>query len=580
MDLNQTFTYWRTRIAVGLFTILLVGLAGMLAWDWYAEFRTRNWEQVPCKVLDAQITERQRGDELQFAPTVLYTYEYQGKTYRSDQFYHAAFFNGGSYSHRDYATVQELIRPFPRGAITTCYVNPAQPEQVVLRRRIGYTGLVMSIVVPSALIAVYWVRYRKPSSPSRRAPVSSGSSLARQRPATRRVLSAILPGVLLLSMGLGCFIGLDYAAWNAVSRTQAWTPVACTILESRVDSNSTMHGSEHRINVLYSYIVAGREYRSNRYQASDISLHSLRRQLERSRRFVPGQTTICHVNPNAPNEAVLNTHFEWEFGWAFFGMTLMILLGAGAIVTGLATWIAPTSRLAGLFDKEMGEVLFGTGSSSALNEQGGLTFRSSQGAPRRLAGLLFGVLICAGIISVVIWNKWLDWRAGVTQLGVLDLLIVFIAGSGAIWCAQQFRLGQAPQPRVTIFPPEVPTGGTLNIEWQFSGNVDRLSDVQLALEGREELEVQTTQLSPNGPIQKKQVCRSRFAQIPLAAGAQGKSIEWGSARVTVPAGSMHSFEGAKCRVVWCLTVTGKLSSTTFIAHEFKLAVLPGEGALV
>ncbi|RYD32935.1 MAG: DUF3592 domain-containing protein [Verrucomicrobiaceae bacterium] len=110
MALGLTFTYWLFR----------AGEKAMI---------TRHWTAVPCVILDSGIQEGQFSENSPVTwRTVLdYRYTWDGKVYHGTKLKRIE----GPTPHREKAVA--AVAEFPVGMETTCYVNPARPEEAVLQ---------------------------------------------------------------------------------------------------------------------------------------------------------------------------------------------------------------------------------------------------------------------------------------------------------------------------------------------------------------------------------------------------------------------------------------------------------------
>lgn len=105
--------------------------------------RTRSWVPTPCTI--EQATVRPGGKSTHW-PDILYRYEWQGRTYRSNR----ADLEVGSASGSGAA---DLVARHPVGGADTCFVNPADPGQAVLERRFFFRGGWVGCVVGGVFCA-------------------------------------------------------------------------------------------------------------------------------------------------------------------------------------------------------------------------------------------------------------------------------------------------------------------------------------------------------------------------------------------------------------------------------------------
>jgi hypothetical protein len=107
----------------------------------------RSWVRSPCRVVDSGV--RRHGGK--FGPTysvdIVYEYDVAGRSYRSDRW---DFFP--SLPGIGYDSMASVARLYPAGRMLECYVNPLDPCQAVLDRRIqsGFPR----ILLPLGLLAL------------------------------------------------------------------------------------------------------------------------------------------------------------------------------------------------------------------------------------------------------------------------------------------------------------------------------------------------------------------------------------------------------------------------------------------
>ncbi|UDQ97294.1 DUF3592 domain-containing protein [Lentisphaerota bacterium WC36G] len=95
--------------------------------------KAKNWIKTPCFIEDSALvsdksllgiisaTSRHRSEKV---PEIIYTYQFNDKTYRSQQYSLQKNYN------------QELIHKYYAGSTSVCYVNPLDPTEAVLSREL------------------------------------------------------------------------------------------------------------------------------------------------------------------------------------------------------------------------------------------------------------------------------------------------------------------------------------------------------------------------------------------------------------------------------------------------------------
>ena len=89
----------------------------------------RNWPQVPCVILSAEIEQRRNDPQspVEFRHVVTYGYEWQGQSLTSDRL----SLRGSPWTSKP-NLIEKRAATYTVGMRTTCHVNPADPEFAVL----------------------------------------------------------------------------------------------------------------------------------------------------------------------------------------------------------------------------------------------------------------------------------------------------------------------------------------------------------------------------------------------------------------------------------------------------------------
>ncbi|WP_411847690.1 DUF3592 domain-containing protein [Roseibacillus persicicus] len=121
---------------------LMLALSGaVFTWLLGASFgRARemdHWKESPCLILESEMRERKIGPEVptDYSFGLLYGYEFDDEPYSSEHF----DLRGNAWV-KDATRIQALINNYPAGTQQTCWVNPDNPEQAVLKKETKAPG--------------------------------------------------------------------------------------------------------------------------------------------------------------------------------------------------------------------------------------------------------------------------------------------------------------------------------------------------------------------------------------------------------------------------------------------------------
>jgi hypothetical protein len=373
----------------------------------------------------------------------------------------------------------------------------------------------------------------------------------------------VLFGLIGLVMGfflLGFCVGKPLYDWH---KTKSWIETAATIQHSEVITQSSIHGPEYSLNVVFAYQVSGTNYQSDNLgfgsgldtPAADMSdwvaLHPA------------GTQTRCWVNPEDPKQAVLDRRLTFDWIAPALGL---LMLGFGCFCFG--DLIQTKWRQKHL-----------TGDRLVRFWQG----RCGEGAAtlRVLPPRWFMAVLClmAGLFFMLpgLWSLWKFIR-GITH-GQNDLLNL-LYGLGALATAGYLAylawkyLKQAinPSPALTLLPATLRPGIEFQLDWQFSGRVPR-GWLCLLLEGLEEVKVRRTKPGMHGSISEEKTERTVFQSIQLAK-CDSVPLRNGTASGRLPAGSMHSFRGIKRGIRWQIRVEFGDRLEEKVEYTFPVRWLP------
>ncbi len=107
---------------------------------------SNSWQETTCMVLSSRVGEHSDSDGTTYSVDVVYTYSFGGRGYQSDRF---GFLKSSSSGYEGKA---ETVARYPPGARVPCWVNPLNPEKVVLSRDLSWEWLL--VLLPLTFITV------------------------------------------------------------------------------------------------------------------------------------------------------------------------------------------------------------------------------------------------------------------------------------------------------------------------------------------------------------------------------------------------------------------------------------------
>lgn len=344
-----------------------------------------------------------------------------------------------------------------------------------------------------------------------------------------------------------------------VARSLGWEKTPCVVEASRVvtiPATSARNSATYRIEIVYRYDFHGERYSSGRYQFVSGSSGGRARKQRVVDEFPPGLQTVCYVDPGHPAEAIL-----------YRGLNLEMLLGCFTLlfagVGGVGFYFILIRRGKGAPPSH----------KSAVPTPPPVTGESIELKPQltplgKFIGLLAFAILWNGFIGVFAYMVFFSQTHGSVPIfakifvGGFCLLgvMIFFAAVGSFFALFN--------PRVVLMARTnaVPLGGVFTFDWRVQGRTDKVSKLRIVLEGREEAS------SFHG--KSTSTYTSVFAEIPVMETLDHEVASQGQARVTAPAGLIHTFNGGHNRIAWRLRVHGEIPKWAPIDQEHVILVLP------
>lgn len=337
-----------------------------------------------------------------------------------------------------------------------------------------------------------------------------------------------------------------------------WPSAACEILTSGVHESRGEDGSTYRVQVTYRYDVDGRAYLGDRYKFMTGSSSGFGPKAAIVAALRPGTRTLCYVNPRNPADAVIERGFTADMWYSLLPM-LFVLIGGFGLYFMMFGRGRPTS-----LSSNVALTSYSRAASRAMPTL--LPPKQSRGA--KLAGLTVFALVWNGAVGFFLFQVVsAARRASFMWLTTLFLIPFVLVGLFLIVLAVHQALSLSnPKPNVTVSKPNVPPGEELEVTWSIDGRSDKLRRFSIDLEGREEATYRRGTTTSTD--------REVFATIGVVEQITPAIRGAGSARVTIPAPTMHSFAAPNNKIIWVLRARGEIPNWPDSDEEFPLTVVP------
>jgi hypothetical protein len=335
-----------------------------------------------------------------------------------------------------------------------------------------------------------------------------------------------------------------------------WKETPCVVDSSRVVTVPARKGSPtYRVEVVYHYECEGNTYTSNRYQFASGSSAGRDRKQKVVAQYPPGRQTVCFVNPSHPTEAVIHRGLNVEMLFGLFGLPFAIIgaLGIGFVPRLVNAPTASQKNVVPTFTPATGEP----------------TELKPQATPlvKFFTMLAFGIF-WNGLMSVFFYFVFLSPNHHGEPLFAKIIVGLFTAIGVLIILATIGSFLALFNPRVMLNARTnaVPLGGDFQFEWSVRGHTEKLRTLRIVLEAREEAVYRSGK--------NVQTATHVFAEIPVMESSEREIVNQGYARVTIPPGLMHTFNGHNNRIVWRLRVRGEIPKWPDLEQEHLINVLP------
>lgn len=406
--------------------------------------------------------------------------------------------------------------------------------------------------------------------------VNSTRSLKAEKELPEKIVRTGKKGVLILFslffiIGSIIFFFLGLRPLVKIILARDWNETPCKIISSQVGSHrGSKGGRTYSIDIIYSYEVNGRTYNSEDYYFLNFSSSGYSSKKAVVRKYPTGKTAVCYVNPNDPEEAVLNRGFEWVLLIGLIPLVFVLIGLIGFIVTltrsGKKTHIYQSGRGALPSDDYVDY------SSKDFYEEGsegkGRKLKQASSAVKNFLGILFFTLFWNGICSVFIYQAVKGFMKGRPDWFLTIFLIPFVLiglGTllGALYC---FLAIFNPKPVFTI-ADRIHIGDQFKISWNFPHRSGRISKLTIHLEGREEVIFQQGKST--------RTSKNVFFKQEIIDSNESSEIKNGEKEISIPCEAcMHSFDGTYNKILWRLVVKGDIKFWPDINSEYQLVVLP------
>jgi Protein of unknown function (DUF3592) len=140
---------------------MLVGggfFAGLFVWPALKVAQAKGWVETPCVVESSRLQSHRSKNGRTYSIEIQYRYTFNGHEYHSDRYHFLKISTSGR------SGKQAILRRYPPGAKTICYVNPQDASEAVLERGVTrdmWLGLFPLVFVLVGMLTLVYGRGKK-----------------------------------------------------------------------------------------------------------------------------------------------------------------------------------------------------------------------------------------------------------------------------------------------------------------------------------------------------------------------------------------------------------------------------------
>ncbi|MCC5789317.1 MAG: DUF3592 domain-containing protein [Opitutales bacterium] len=384
-----------------------------------------------------------------------------------------------------------------------------------------------------------------------------------------------LIGIPFAGIGITILFSLVVQPFLKSQQAANWDTVEAEVTVSEVAVSKDSDETTYDLNFAYTYTYEGQDYTSDKYGFASVGRSARAPFQEIVDRHPVGSTVTAHINPQAPDEAVVNPS-----------------LRGGSLVSGLL--FGPVFACLGLGVMVVGFVLFrrgrrasGTGPARTQVTPSGERYAEGTIPEPRIPdvngkvhldpaksrlGTFFGILVFTlfwnGIVGAVSFGFVGELRSGEMHYGMVLFLLPFI-GIGLVMIGMtiyQFMALFNPKVKLWISPGRARPGQTFTVGWNFEGPVGRLEDFRLSLQGKERATYrQGTRTYTDEHL---------FHDHLIMETTDRMDISSGSTEVTLPVEAIHSFNTVNNKIIWHFKLQGHIRRWPNLTCDYPFVLLP------
>ena len=368
----------------------------------------------------------------------------------------------------------------------------------------------------------------------------------------------VIGAMFVLGGGLFVAVGVVWPFTQA-QMARGWVEQPCRILASEVKRFSDSDGTTYGVEVRYEYTINDRRYEGNRADFAQFHDDNRGEKQRIVNAYPAGSEAVCWVDPDEPSRSVLNRDFQFKPFLTLFLLTFPAV--------GLGVMYVSIRRLR---------------TAAKVPELRVPALKMMVSAPPKGVGRARGVVVLTSndhvspvglAVTSIVWNG-IVWTVafvmlrksqgleiglwvGVGIFALIGLLLLYLAFRGALEST-------VPQPSLRLDADRLYPGGSVDLQWDFGGDMGGTTRLKLTLIGRES----ATYRQGTDTVTDKSI----FARLPVVDTSSPMHMQRGMVRVPVSPETMHTFFSPNNEVQWLIRLEQEIPNWPDVTREYPVVM--------
>ena len=279
-------------IPLSIFTLMALIFTVFLCFKIWDSVEPNFWPTTEAKILSSEIILGNSSQQPNHKIKISYSYLFKNREYASNKL---------SRNNVDFAKIENAefeLAKFPPGETVTCMVNPENPQEAYLIANSPWLATVilfpLAFTIVGIVTLIYSQKRKKPEKPTKE-----------KKSSKKRTPGLLILGLVFVSLGWLSFNSTTYSPLQKIEAAKSWEETPCNIISSFVRVHDGDDNVFYTVNILYSYSIDGKTYKSDRYDFFGNSFKNRADARSIVRRYKESSQSKCYVNPLDSGEAVL-----------------------------------------------------------------------------------------------------------------------------------------------------------------------------------------------------------------------------------------------------------------------------------